>query len=390
MKILLAHNNYGAYSGEEAVVDRMDGIFRQLGHEVVQLRMSTEDVRDTFSGKLRTFFSGIWCPTGVKAMRKAIEKEHPDVVNVHNLYPFISPAALRECKKAGIPVIMTVHNYRLICPTGLFMHNGQPCELCLKAGNEWNCIRHNCENSLPKSLAYAARNAVARSQRHYFDCIDRFACITAFQKSKLIEAGFDQSKIAVIPNTVDLFENRMSTQGNYVAYCGRISAEKGVDLILDAARRLPNVPFKIAGAVRDHSLISRLPQNAELLGHLSGEQLHKFFSDARFIVLASRWYEGFPMTILEAAQYGKPAIAPNHGAFSEIIGEGDNQIGLLFSPGDAGKLTEAISALWRDKPLCESLGKKALAKLQQSYSTTTALHEWQHLLSNLHFSVKDL
>ncbi|MDE7180994.1 MAG: glycosyltransferase, partial [Muribaculaceae bacterium] len=119
MKILLVHNDYGRYSGEEAVVDRMAEIFSGLGHEVVQLRATTAGVRDTMAGKVRAFVAGIHCPSGVRAMREALRWEKPDVVNVHNLYPFISPAALRECRRAGVPVIMTVHNYRLICPTGL-------------------------------------------------------------------------------------------------------------------------------------------------------------------------------------------------------------------------------------------------------------------------------
>lgn len=141
MKVLLAHNDYGKYSGEEAVVDKMAVMLSGLGYDVAQLRMSTAGARDSLTGKIRGFISGIYCPSGVKAMRETLEHEKPDIVNVHNLYPFISPAALRECKKFGIPVVMTIHNFRLMCPTGLFMRNNRPCELCLEKGNEWGCIR---------------------------------------------------------------------------------------------------------------------------------------------------------------------------------------------------------------------------------------------------------
>ena len=194
MKVLLVHNDYGKYSGEEAVVDKMAAMLGGMGHEVAQLRMTTAGVRESLSGKVKGFVSGICCPGGVRAMRKALLREKPDVVNVHNLYPFISPAALRECRKAGVPVVMTVHNFRLICPTGLFMRDNRPCELCLEKGNEWGCVRHNCEHSMLKSVGYAARNAVARLRRHYLDCVDRFACITDFQRRKLIEAGFPEEK----------------------------------------------------------------------------------------------------------------------------------------------------------------------------------------------------
>lgn len=146
MKILLVHNNYGKYSGEEAVVDKMAAMLQGLGHDVAQLRMSTEGLRDSARGKIKGFVAGIHSPAGVRAMREELMREKPDVVNVHNLYPFISPAALRECKRAGVPVVMTVHNFRLICPTGLFMRNGGPCEYCLQKGNELGCVKFNCEN----------------------------------------------------------------------------------------------------------------------------------------------------------------------------------------------------------------------------------------------------
>ena len=198
------------------------------GYEVAQLRMPTANARENLSGKIRGFVSGIYCPSGIRAMREALRREKPDVVNVHNLYPFISPAALRECKKTGVPVVMTIHNFRLMCPTGLFMRDGRPCELCLQKGNEWGCVRYNCEHSILKSIGYAARNAVARIRRHYMDCVDVFACITDFQRRKLIEAGFPAEKRIVIPNSVDVPDNVAFSLGGYVAYSGRISREKGV------------------------------------------------------------------------------------------------------------------------------------------------------------------
>lgn len=383
MKILLVHNDYGKYSGEEAVVDKMAAMMTAAGWEVAQLRMTTAGVRESLSGKVRGFAAGIWCPSGVRAMREALAKEKPDVVNVHNLFPFISPAALRECKKAGVPVVMTVHNFRLICPTGLFMRDGGPCEDCLVRGNEWGCVKHNCEQSLLKSVGYAARNAVARLRRHYLECVDRFACITDFQRRKLIEAGFPADKIVVIPNSMDLEAACEAEQGDYVAFCGRLSREKGVDLIIEAARRNPQIPFKLAGAVRDGFKIDGLPENVKLVGYLSGEALNDFFARARFFVMASRCYEGFSMTILEAAGYGKAMIAPDHGGFTEIIGKGDETIGLLTSPADVEALSAAVARLWNNPEFTAELGQKAHAKLINQYSTAVISRKWQQLLTGL-------
>ena len=383
MKILLVHNNYGKYSGEEAVVDKMATMLQGLGHDVAQLRMSTEGLRDSAVGKIKGFVAGIHSPAGVRAMREVLKREKPDVVNVHNLYPFISPAALRECKRAGVPVIMTVHNFRLICPTGLFMRNGGPCEYCLQKGNEWGCVKFNCENSLLKSVGYAARNAVARIKRHYIDCVNKFACITDFQRRKLIEAGFPAEKITIIPNSMDADVISMPKQGDYVAFSGRRSREKGVDLIFEVARRNPEIPFKLAGAARDSQLIANLPDNVELMGYLSGEDLKNFYDNARFFVMASRCYEGFAMAILEGAAYSKPMIAPDHGGFTEIIGSGADAIGLLFEPGNADALDAAVTRLWNNPDECNALGIKANEKLKTQYSTQVIATQWQTLLNSM-------
>lgn len=383
MKILLVHNDYGKYSGEEAVVDKMTVMLGEMGHKVAQLRMTTAGVRESLIGKVKGFASGIYCPSGVNAMRQALVEENPDVVNIHNLYPFISPAALKECKKAGVPVIMTIHNFRLMCPTGLFMRDNAPCERCLLNGNEWGCIKYNCEHSFFKSIGYAARNYVARMRGYYMDCVDIFACITDFQRQKLIQAGFPSDKITVIPNSMDAYNAAEYQLGKYVAYSGRISREKGVDLIIKAARRNPSVPFKLAGAVRELELLDNLPENVEHIGFLSGQSLKQFYRDARFFIMASRCYEGFPMTILEAAQYSKPMIAPNHGGFTEIIGRGEVAIGHLFLPGDVEDLSKKIRSLWDNETETISLGEKAHNKLVKEYSTEAVTKKWQHLLCRL-------
>lgn len=383
MKVLLVHNDYGKYSGEEAVVDKMAAMLPAIGYEVAQLRMTTADARESLMGKIRGFVSGIYCPGGVKAMREAIRRESPDVVNVHNLYPFISPAALKECRKAGVPVVMTVHNFRIMCPTGLFMRDNRPCEMCLERGNEWGCVKYTCEHSRLKSIGYAARNAVARIGRYYRDYVDMFACITDFQRRKLIQAGFSPEKIVVIPNSMDVPPLTVCEAGNYVAYSGRISREKGVDMIIEAARRHPDIPFKLAGAVRDTDLVADLPSNVELAGYLSGEKLRDFYANARFFVMASRWYEGFPMTILEAARFAKPMVVPDHGGFTEIIGRGEDAIGMLVSPGNSDSLSDAIYELWRSSSKTQQLGRKAYDKLKHTYSIDVVSAQWSKLLDKI-------
>lgn len=389
MKILIVHNNYGKYSGEEAVVDKMATMLRQHGHDVAFYRQTTEGVRASLTGQVKGFFCGIYSPSGVRGMRETLRRERPDVVNVHNLYPFISPAALFECKKAGVPVVMTVHNFRLICPTGLFMRDNRPCELCLEQGNEWGCIRYNCEHSMLKSMGYAARNAVARWSGAYSRCVDRLACITDFQRQKLMAAGWPSEKITVIPNSIDVPKGSGTTYGEeaacekYVAFCGRLSQEKGVDLIIEVARRHPEISFKLAGEVREAKLVEQLPDNVFLAGYIGGKELEAFYRNAAFFVMASSWYEGFPMSILEAAQYGKCTVGPNHGGFTEIIGTGEGTIGRLFAPGNVDELEQAVVDLWQSPDEAGLLGEAAFKKLMSCYSTEVVYRLWEPLLNDM-------
>lgn len=383
MKILLVHNNYGRYSGEEAVVDKMARMLCEHGHEVCFYRLTTEGSRETVQGKIRGFLCGAYSPSGIRGLYKALEQEKPDLVNVHNLYPFISPAALFECKKAGIPVVMTVHNFRLICPTGLFMRNGKPCEKCLQKGSEWSCIRYNCEHSYLRSVGYTLRNVYARWTGAYRKNVDVFACITGFQKKKLIEAGFDKNKIVVIPNSIDvpLIECEIM-RGDYVAYIGRLSYEKGYDQLVEVAHRHPEIQFCFAGAKREDGNVT-FPDNVHLMGYLKGEDLNLFIKQARFVVIPSRCYEGFPMSILEAARFHKCAIAPDHGGFTEIIGKEDKAIGYLFEPNNVCDLEKQIAVLWSNPDQASDLGKKAFEKLRQEYSSEVVYEKWSNLFTKL-------
>lgn len=383
MKILLVHNSYAKYSSEEAVVDKMAVMLRSNGHEVCFYRSTTEGRRESLFGKIKGFIAGMYSYSRVKGMREILKREKPDIINVHNLYPFISPAALFECKKAGVPVVMTVHNFRLICPTGLFMRDNKPCEVCLQKGNEWSCIRYNCEHSILKSVGYTLRNVYARWTGAYKKNVDVFACITDFQRRKLIEAGYDANKVTVIPNFIETPLKCIFTQGTYVAFCGRLSKEKGVDLILEVARRHPEIPFKFAGELRDKELFNGIPDNCELKGYIFGKELDDFYQNAMFFVMASKWYEGFPMSILEAAKFGKCTVGPDHGGFTEIIGREEEAIGKLFKPNDVHDLEKIITDLWSYPEVAISLGQKAWEKMKQEYSSEIISEKWMSLLKKI-------
>lgn len=382
MHILLIHNNYGVHTGEETVVDRQIALFREMGHAVAVYRKTTEGLRGTWTGNIKGLLQGFYSPGSVRDMKRIITTARPDAVIVHNLYPYISPAVLKPLKAAGIPIIMTVHNYRLICPTGLFMRDSKPCERCLEKGSEWSCIRYNCEHSLLKSAGYAGRNRYARKTGAYLKHVDVFACITRFQIRKLTQAGFDPQKMVCIPNFLEKIEEPNDTLGKYVAISGRLSKEKGIDLALEVAAKTPDIQYVFAGSPRaEEPILTPIPANCVFLGHVSGKELADFYQNARFLLNMSRCYEGFPTTILEAASFGKPAIGPAHAGFPEIIGE--NQTGLLFEPGNAGDLEQKIVQLWNDPEKCTSMGKQAYRKLKMHYSFEAIKEAWGGVLNKV-------
>ncbi len=386
MKILVVHNDYGRYSGEEAVVDHMIADLRARGHEVDSLRRSSQHHRDTLWGNIRGFFAGIYSLSGRRMMRSKLHSFQPDVINIHNLYPFISPAVLPICRRAGVPVVMTVHNYRLICPTGLFLRDGMPCENCLRNGNERDCIRYNCEHSRLRSLGYALRNAAARHTKAYIRNVNIFCCLTEFQRQKLIAAGFDATKIVVIPNYIEPFtgsDTLLTTpcSSRSVAYVGRLSEEKGCDILLEVARRHPEIPFRFAGTLREEFTAPSLP-NVTLCGQLDRQALQQLYADSLFVVIPSRCYEGFPVALLEASSMGRCSIAPDHGAFRDLMTDrtSDELCGLLFTPLDVDDLEEKVVRLWNDTTLADSLGDKARKNYNERFLKETITASWDALL----------
>ncbi|MBS5530685.1 glycosyltransferase family 4 protein [bacterium] len=370
MRIAIVHNQYGKFSGEEAVVRDQAALLRSRGHEVEFFLRSSTELMQMHWGAAKAFFCGIYNPFAVCAFRAFLKEKKPDIVHIHNLYPLISPAILPECTKAGIPVIMSVHNYRLICPNGLLMNQTGICEKCA-GGHEWNCIRYNCENSLFKSIGYALRNWFSRRRRYYLQNVDMFAVLTDFQREKLVSAGIQRNRISVLPNMVPGPENAADgdeeevASGQYVAFAGRCSREKGIDLILETAKRLPHINFKLAGTGAEQYR-KNAPANVTFCGHLAQTALNDFFRNSRFAIVASTWYETFGIVAVEAMLNAKTVIYPDFGAMHEVVG--GNKFGVSFPMGNVSALAQAVENLWEDPAQSRELGKKAQKRAFELYS----------------------
>jgi len=385
VKILLIHNKYGKFSGEEAVVEAQINLLKSNGHRVITYFRSSEELESMPNGKFKAFFAALYNPKSIKAIKELILKEKPDLVHIHNLYPLISPAILPVIKKMGIPIVMTVHNYRLVCPNGLFFNKGEICEKCTGKSKEINCITNNCVGSLFKSTGYALRNFWARKKEYYLNNVDLFLCLTEFQKNILIANGFAKDKCEVQPNFYNKEIKELDytiANRNYVAFAGRISPEKGIPLLLEAAKKLPHIPFQLAGSIREgYEKELEIPKNVTLRGMLASHELSDFYGKARFLVLSSIWYEGFPMVFPEAMAHKLPIIAPKMAGYPEIAE--DNFNGLLFESGNVNSLAEVIDILWNNHGLSEKLASNGFEKVQHKYSSEVYYKQLENAYSQL-------
>ena len=375
MRILLIHNRYGKFSGEEAVLEADKSLLEQKGNNVLVYSKTSEDISG-FVEKANAFFSGFHNFQSNLEVEKILLKFKPELVHVHNLYPLISPSILTIINRNNIPIVMTVHNYRLICPNGLLFTDGSICERC-ENGKEWNCILKNCEGSLAKSSGYALRNIYSRKRKLFSSNISKFICLTYFQKQKLIKNGFDEKKLEVLPNYLDpsLSADNLSSSNNYIAFSGRINKQKGFDIIIRAMDLIKSesnsngLPMMLAAGNIDSSFINqyKIPDNIEIIGELPNEKMEEFYLNAQFLVFSSRSYEGAPIVFLEAMKYKLPVIAPRLGAYPEIIEDGIN--GLLFTPGDHIDLSRKILTLKSDIAFCQALGNEGNKKLKERFSS---------------------
>jgi len=367
VKILQVFNEQRYRGGDHAVVDATMRVLAQYGHEPRLIMKSSKVLGNSIIRRMNAFWGGVYNIYAYHEMRRLIEKDRPDVVHVHSVYPMFSPSVLVACRRAGVPVVMTVHSHGLTCPTWNHLYKGRVCEDCV-GGHEYRCVLKNCRNNIFESSAYALRTSVARRFRLFHDTVSMLIVMTPFAKGRLLQAGFRENQIAIVPNPASIEGTAVRpSAGRYVAFVGRVSQEKGVDTLLAAAAQLPGVPFKVAG---DGPLLSemkaRSPRNVEFLGRLGSDELDEFYGRSRLVVVPSVCFEQFPLAILEAMARGLPVIASRIGGLPEIFDE--CVTGSLFEPGNSVALMQEVSRLWGDPQLCNQMGRAGRQKATREYT----------------------
>jgi glycosyltransferase involved in cell wall biosynthesis len=362
------YNDYrSAFGGEAGVVQMIARTVERHGGQTRLLTRTSKGLDQSFAGKLRGFVSGIYNRDARREMAQVLEADRPDVVHVHNLYPLFSPSVLVACRAAGVPVVMTNHNYMLTCPVVNHLHKGRVCEKCL-GGREYWCVLRNCRGNLAESVAYATRSATARKTRAFRDNVTIQIVLSDFAKQRLVQEGFEEERIVVLPNMVELTaEQKGRAPGQYAAFSGRMMPEKGVDVLLSAAARLPDVPLRLAGnGPVLETLMASAPSNAQFLNRLGPTEMAAFYQGARFLVVPSMWFEGCPLVVSEAMSHGLPVIASRIGGLPEFVEDGVT--GLLFEPGNVAELAEQIRTLWENPDLCRRLGEAGRRKAEREYN----------------------
>ena len=369
MKVIQVHNEYRYRGGEEFVVEVSTRLLKQRGIEVVPFTANSGQQTPPMISKIMMFFSGLYSFASYRRMVAEVINTHPDIVHVHNLYPLFSPSVLVACYRMKVPTVMTVQNYRLTCPVGLHLCHGTICEKCSN-GRTYPCIVRNCRNSIVESVAYALRASIARHCQLFLKNVTMFIAPTQFTKERILKTGIKEDRVVIIPNTVPIPQRPVDPEGNsYVAYAGRLSSEKGVDTLLSSAATLPHIPVRLAGHGPLLTSVDRpKARNIEFVGWLDQNHLVDFYRGARFLVLPSKWFEVFPLVLLQAMSHGIPVIAAEIGGLPEIVDHGVN--GLLFTPGDSTALSSCIQQLWDDPELCRKMGRAARRKVIEQYSET--------------------
>jgi len=366
MKVMVVYNRYRhRVHGEEAVVSDTTRLLRDSGILVTEFTRASEHLPGAVLTKVVAGLAGIYNPISHLRFTAKLRQEQPDVIHAHNLYPWISPSVLVAANQASVPVVMTVHHYGLTCPVLTHFRGGAACTECVDNG-EWKCVRHNCRDSMLESGAYALRAFVARKRRWFLDRVSVFIALSSFAKQQLCSAGFPARKIVVRPNMVRLLPQRAdAAPGDYVAYAGRMTYEKGVDLLCKAAE-ISGLPVHLAGDVSTWpQLTRRCSNNVIFRGVLDKEAMERFCREARFLVVPSRWWEVCPVVIIEAMNAGCPVLAADVGGLPEMLDHGN--AGMLFTAGSAEDLAGKMIELWEDASLRNRLMKEGRERVTRKY-----------------------
>jgi glycosyltransferase involved in cell wall biosynthesis len=379
MRILLLHNRYRQRGGEDVCVDAHQRLLESNGHEVRLVEASNEQISGSVA-VMKAAIGWVYSYKWEAVVAREIASFRPQVAHVHNVFPLLSPSVIYACSAAGVPVVQTLHNYRLLCPVGTLFRSGRVCEDCVKTVFPWPGVAHRCYHKSALGTAVVGAGLVAhRLLGTYTRRVDYFVALTEFAREKFISANLPQEKLKVIPNWLASDPGQGDGSGCYFLFVGRLTAEKGVTTLLDAWRKVkPRAVLKVVGTGPLEGAVAAAVEGVASVEHL-GYQTHneslRLIQKATALIVPSQWYEGLPMTIVEAYAAGTPVIASQLGSLTELVA--DERTGWLFQPGDSDALARKIEWAIANPQILPSMRLAARAEYEGKY---TAEHCYRQLI----------
>ena len=369
MTILQVHNFYQQPGGEDEVFRAEYGLLRGRGHRVPQYVLHNDAIKDM--SKISAGVKTIWNARVYREIREIIQCQRPDVLHAHNVFPLISPALYYAASAEHVPVVQTLHNYRLLCPGGNFFRNGQVCEECLSATVPFPAVRHRCyRHSAAATGTVAAMLVTHRLADTWNTKVQNYIALTHFAKSKFVESGLTAARIAVKPNFLTVDPGFGPGEGDYALFAGRLSEEKGICVLLESWERLGSaIPLKIAGNGPLHSWVRERVRDlpgVDYIGHCTREEITRLLKRAKLLVLPSTCYEGLPLILIEAFACGTPVVGSALGSINELIQDGVN--GFRFRAGSSDDLAGTVQGCLSDGNQLRDMRRGARCCYERNYT----------------------
>jgi len=364
-RVMIVHNYYQQAGGEDSVVASEKALLEEQGHEVTLYSVDNDHIVN-FAQKAKVFFDVVYSSAARDAFARELAVVQPDVVHVHNFFPLLTTSIYDACQAAGVPVVQTLHNFRITCAGVYLQRKGKLCETCVGGSPYWGVLHRCYRGSTLGSLAVARMIDVNQRRGTWRTKVDCFVALTNSAKQRFVQAGVPAERIVVKPN----FARDPGEPGpgprHGALFVGRLSAEKGVRELIEAWRMV-DYPLRIAGdGPLGAELRAKAPANVTFLGRITAAQVRAEMSAAAMLVICSTWLEGFPVVLAEAFATGLPAVVPDFGAPKDIVRHGET--GLHVPVGDAKALAETVNALCRDTTQLERLGKAARRDFLANYA----------------------
>lgn len=378
MKVLVVHNSYRQFGGEDVVFDQESRLLVQYGDKVVEFHCGNAEVDGGVRQKIAVARSALWSSQAAREIRELIARERPDVAHFHNVFNAISPSCYYACRELGVPVVQTVHNYRLMCPSADLFRNGSTCESCVGKTIPWPGVMRGCyHESRLQTGVVAAMIATHHWLKTWQNQVDIYVAPSDCIRRKLIQGGFSAEKIVVKPNFIDPDPGYQHESGSgYAIFAGRLSREKGAAMLVDVWKSIPELPLLIAGDGPEteniqHRIKCAEIKNVQMRGYKPREELLQLLKKASFLIFPSQWQETFGLAVIEAFACGVPVIATRIGAIPELID--DHRTGLLFGPGNPVDMADKIKWAIGHPQEMDAMRVAARAQYERHY-TAAANH----------------